>query len=71
MSSVADQLREDSRRRLLARSPAARIELAFRLGDDDARLFAAAQGVSEDQARLTLARNRQAGRTTPSATAQR
>jgi hypothetical protein len=70
MSSVADQLRDESRRRVLGMSPAERLELALRLGDEDARLFAAAHGLSEAEARLALARRRQAGRT-PSAAAQR
>jgi hypothetical protein len=70
MTSVADQLRDESRRRVLEMSPAARLELALRLGDEDARLFAAAHGLSEADARLALIRHRQAGRQ-PSAAAQR
>ena len=70
MTSVADQLRSESRRRVLEMGPAVRLELALRLGDEDARLFAAAHGVSEAEARLTLIRRRQAGRQ-PSAAAQR
>ena len=70
MISVADQLRDESRRRVLAMSPAQRMELALRLGDDDARLYAAANGVSDAEARLVLARRRQAGRQ-PSKSADR
>ncbi len=70
MTSVADQLRDESRRRVLEMSPAARMELALRLGDEDARLFAAANGVPEAEARLALIRRRQAGRQ-PSQSAQR
>ncbi len=70
MTSVADQLRDESRRRVLAMSPAARMELAFQLGDEDARLYAAANGVTEAEARLVLARHRQAGRQ-PSKSAER
>jgi len=70
MTSVADQLRNESRRRVLEMSPAARLELALRLGDEDVTLFATANGLSEAEARLVLIRRRQAGRQ-PSATAQR
>ena len=70
MTSVADQLRNESRRRVLEMSPAARLELALRLGDEDATLFATANGLSEAEARLVLIRRRQAGRQ-PSAAAQR
>lgn len=62
MTSVADQLRDESRRRVLEMSPAARVELALWLGDEDAKLFAAANGVTEAEARLALIRRRQAGR---------
>ncbi len=70
MTSVADQLRDETRRRVLEMSPAARVELALRLGDEDARLYAAANGVTEAEARLVLARRRQAGRQ-PSKSAER
>ncbi len=70
MTSVADQLRNESRRRVLEMSPAARLELALRLGDEDATLFATANGLSEAEARLVLIRRRQAGRQ-PSVAAQR
>ena len=70
MISIADQLRDESRRRVLAMSPAQRMELALRLGDEDARLYAAANGVSDAEARLVLARRRQAGRL-PSKSADR
>jgi hypothetical protein len=70
MPSVADQLRDESRRRVLEMSPAARLELALRLGDEDIRLFAAATGLPEADARLVLIRRRLAGRQ-PSRSAQR
>jgi hypothetical protein len=70
MTSVADQLRNESRRRVLEMSPAARLELALQLGDEDAMLFATANGVSQADSRLILTRRRQAGRQ-PSASAQR
>jgi hypothetical protein len=70
MTSVADELRDESRRRVLAMNPAQRMELALRLGDEDARLYAAAHAVPEAEARLVLARRRQAGRQ-PSKSAER
>jgi hypothetical protein len=62
MRSVADQLREESRRRVQAMEPAARLELALRLGDDDATLLAVTRGIPEAEARHELARRRQTGR---------
>lgn len=70
MRSVADQLREEDARRVLALEPAARIALALKLGDDDAALVAAARGISPAAARRLLARQRQAGRR-PSKSAER
>ena len=62
MATVADQFRDESRRRLQAMDPEARLELALRLGDDDATLLAATRGIPEAEARRVLARRRQAGR---------
>ena len=70
MTSVADRLRDESRQRVLAMSPAQRMELALRLGDEDARLYAAANAVSDEEARMLLARRRRAGRQ-PSKSADR
>ncbi len=44
MRSVADELREETRRRTAALSPAARIRLALELGDDDVTSLSHAQG---------------------------
>ena len=70
MRSVADQLREESLRYVLAMDPYARIELALRLGDEDAKLLAAARAIPELDARRELAGRRQAGRR-PSLSKQR
>lgn len=70
MRSVADQLRDESRQRFLELAPAERVMLVLRLGDEDARLYAAAHHVSEETARLHLSRQRRLGRQ-PSASADR
>jgi hypothetical protein len=62
MRSVADELRDEARRRDEALSPEARIELALRLGDDDARALAVARGISVAAARAEIARSRRLGR---------
>jgi hypothetical protein len=62
MRSVADELRDEARRRDAALSPEARIELALRLGDDDARALAVARGISVAAARAEIARSRRLGR---------
>ena len=54
MKSVADQLRRDTRARVLELSVAARIELSLQLGDDDAALYAAHTGLAIDEARRRL-----------------
>lgn len=69
MRSVADELRADTARRVLEMTPAARVELAMRLGDDDVALLCAARNLSEVDARMTIRRARQAGRQ-PSAAAR-
>lgn len=38
------------------------VELAFRLGDDDCRIYADAHGVSLEEAAARLSKNRQIGR---------
>jgi hypothetical protein len=62
MRSVADDLRSESRRDLARCTPAERLELAFRLGDDDIALLCAARGVSRDDAKRIVARSRAVGR---------
>lgn len=70
MSSVADDLRADGRRRLLALTPGERRDLALRLGDADAALFSQARGLSDADARRVISRRRQHGRR-PSRAAER
>jgi hypothetical protein len=62
MHSVADSLREDSRRRLALMTPEERMQLAFALGDADLALFQTAQSLTEAVARERIARSRQVGR---------
>lgn len=62
MRSVADELREDSRRRMMALTPDERLRLALLLGDADIALFQAAQSLTFVEARARLARSRQTGR---------
>jgi hypothetical protein len=70
MRSVADRLRDEDRQRMLAMTPAERLELSLRLGERDLTLYCAAHGVSRADARLQLQRNRQKGRN-PSRAAER
>ena len=62
MRSVADTLREASRRRVARLTPIERVRLALALGDADVALMCVAQRISEDEARRRIARSRQAGR---------
>jgi hypothetical protein len=70
MRSVADRLREDSRRRLAEMTPEERLRLAFALGEADLALLQAAQALSAMEARERIARGRQVGRV-PSCAARR
>jgi len=62
MRSVADGLRAESRRKTASLSPAARIDLALRLGDADLDLLIRARGIPRAEAVRLLARSRQVGR---------
>ncbi|HSN90806.1 MAG TPA: hypothetical protein VLS93_06230 [Anaeromyxobacteraceae bacterium] len=62
MRSVADEIRDEGRRRERALSPAERIELALRLGEEDVEMYRTANGVTREEARLRLRRQRQVGR---------
>jgi hypothetical protein len=62
MRSVADTLRDDTRRRVLEMRPSERLELALRLGDDDVALLCASRGLTAADARLAIERSRQFGR---------
>jgi hypothetical protein len=68
MRSVADDFRSESRRDLARLTPAERVELSLRLGDDDVALLRAARDIRDDEARRLIARSRQHGRV-PSAAA--
>ena len=62
MRSVADALRDETRRKTKALSPEARIRLALELGDADAVALSNARGVSLSEARVAIARSRRLGR---------
>jgi hypothetical protein len=62
MRSVADQLRDETRRKILALSPADRMRTAFRLGDDDVDRLVRAQRISVDEAHAIIRRQRSVGR---------
>jgi hypothetical protein len=62
MHSVADDLRRETMAAAARLTPAQRIALALRLGDDDVALLCAAHGVTGDDARRTFRRARAAGR---------
>ncbi len=62
MRSAADQLRQDTRRRLATRSPWDRVTLALELGDADLAALVEARGVAPEAARAAFARSRRAGR---------
>ncbi len=68
--SVADALRRRTLAEVLELTPAARIELALALGDDDLDLFARTNGLGRDEARRRLRAQRQVGRA-PSVTGAR
>jgi hypothetical protein len=63
MRSVADELRDRSRREVEQMSPAERVALALRLGERDLDLFSRAQGLTREEARRQLRAQRQKGRT--------
>jgi hypothetical protein len=63
MKSVADEARRETMRRVFGMSPAERVELAFRLGEEDLAAFQLANGLSRSEALAILRRNRQRGRT--------
>jgi len=62
MSRVAEELREESRKRLLRMTPAERLAEALRLGQRDIAAYAAAHGIDWHGARRELERAAQAGR---------
>ncbi len=62
MRSIADDLRLESAQRVARLTADERLALALRLGDEDVASYQAANGVSERDARATLARARGVGR---------
>jgi hypothetical protein len=64
MRSVADELRESSRRADAMLTPEQRVNRAFVLGDDDLAAYAAAHSLESEPARRVLVRRRRAGRQT-------
>jgi len=63
MKSVADRHRKDDAAALAILSPAERVELSFRLGDEDLEVFRRAHNLDREEALELLRRARQAGRT--------
>jgi hypothetical protein len=62
MRSVADELREEQLRELLAKSPGERIELARKLGEEGLQFSAAMQGITREEAIRRIRQQRRAGR---------
>lgn len=67
MTSVADELREKTRREMLAMTPEERLALSFALGEADLESFRCASGLSREEALRELERRRQLGRRTSKA----
>lgn len=62
MRSVADDLRDDTRRRMSTLTPAERMKLAFELGDADVALLCSTKGIDVPEAKAIIARSRSVGR---------
>ena len=62
MRSVVDALKAEDRERVLAMTPAERVALALARGKRDREIFAAAHGVTTEDARRIFERQRQTGR---------
>jgi ABC-type Na+ transport system ATPase subunit NatA len=63
MRSVADDLRDEQLREMLAMTPAERMRLAERLGEEALQFFMATNGLSREEAIARIKRQRRAGRT--------
>lgn len=61
-SKVAEWAREQVDREVLAMTPAERIELAFAIGEEDLLLYAAANGLTKQEALTRIRVERQNGR---------
>jgi hypothetical protein len=66
MRSVADDLKEISRREVREMPVDERIALAFALGERDLELYRQANGLTREEAARLLERRRQLGRRNPS-----
>ena len=62
MRSVADDLREEQRREMLALSVDERIALALELGEEGIALLMSAQGIDREEAIRRIRRTRHIGR---------
>jgi len=62
MQSVADSLRDDTRRQTLALPPEERVERALALGDADVAAICEARDVTTAEARAIIAGSRRHGR---------
>ena len=62
-SKVAEELREEERRRVLEMTPDERVTLALSLGDEAIALYMSANGVTREVALQTLRRASSVGRT--------
>jgi hypothetical protein len=61
-SKVAEETRQELDRQMLAKTPAERIELAFSIGEEDLVLYAAANGLTREEALSRIRIERQSGR---------
>jgi hypothetical protein len=62
MRSVADDLRDETRRQTAVLTPDGRVRLALELGDADVAALSSARQVSAEHARALIARSRRVGR---------
>lgn len=61
-SKVAEEVRRAQLRDVMSMTPSERVALALELGDEAVETFAAARGISQEEARRILQRERQRGR---------
>lgn len=61
-SKVAEQVREDLDREMMAMTPSERIELAYALGEEDLVRYMAANGFTREEALSRIRIERQQGR---------
>ena len=61
-SKVAEELREEQDREMLALTPFERVELAYALGEEDLLRYMATDGLERDEALSRIRAERQYGR---------